>query len=35
MHFIEHNQDILETLISDLAAEQMFEAVEAIAKHYF
>jgi hypothetical protein len=32
--FIEANQDILENLISDLSAEQMFDAVAAIAKHH-
>ena len=32
--FIETNQDILENLISDLAAEQMFDAVAAIANHH-
>jgi len=32
--FIEANQDILENLISDLAAEQMFDAVAAISNHH-
>lgn len=32
--FIENNQDVFENLISDLSAEQMFDAVHAVAKNH-
>ena len=32
--FIENNQDVFENLISDLSAEQMFDAVQAVAKNH-
>jgi hypothetical protein len=34
IRFIENNSNIIETLVSDLLAEKMFEAVKAICKHH-
>lgn len=34
VRFIENNSEIVETLVSDLIQEKMFEAVEAICRHH-